>query len=363
MKKFDIAWWRTHFDEDDIASVVHSIKSECISMGKVTEEFEQKIADVLNVPYVVATSSGSTALTMALMAIGIDVGDEVIVPNRTWIATAHAPAILGAKVVLVDVLPNIPIIDASKIEEKITSRTKAIIPVSLNGRGVNMPEILKIADKHGLAVIEDAAQSFLAKEKGSYAGTMARMGCFSLSVAKLIPTGQGGFVVTSDSELYKQLKRIRTHGIDDVINCEYHQLGFNFRITDLQSSLGITQLAKASKRIAAINEIYAIYQSELSHLKHISLIPSHPSDGEIPLYIEALSEKREALINYLANKSIQTRPFYPNLDTAKYLNAVGEFPSSRIFSQQGLFLPSGPAQTHETIYRVCNEIKEFDRLC
>ena len=140
-----VPWWRTSFGEDAIAEVTRAIREECISQGPVTLEFETKLAEALDVPYVIATTSGSMSLLMALMALGIGPGDEVIIPNRTWIATAHAPKMLGATVVTVDVLSDVPIMDVSQIREKITPRTKAVIPVPLNGRAVNMDEVWMIA--------------------------------------------------------------------------------------------------------------------------------------------------------------------------------------------------------------------------
>ncbi|EMO01401.1 aminotransferase class I/II-fold pyridoxal phosphate-dependent enzyme, partial [Leptospira interrogans] len=142
-----ILWWKTSFGEEELNRIAESFRNKNISQGKVTEEFEQKLSEFLGIKYVVATSSGSAALLLSLMAIGIRPGDEVIVPNRTWIATAHAPYLLGAKIVLVDVELNRPILDVSKVEEQINSKTKAIIPVHMNGRSVHMEQLNAIAKK------------------------------------------------------------------------------------------------------------------------------------------------------------------------------------------------------------------------
>ena len=171
-----ISWWRIDFSDEDIKKITESIRNENISMGKVTEEFEKRLADALDVPFVVATTNGSIAILTALMALGIKAGDEVIVPNRTWIATANAPLMLGAKPVLVDVLPDRPVMDTSSIREKINSRTRAIIPVSLCGCAVNMEEVWQIAREHGLLVVEDAAQGLLSKYQGQYIGTESDAG-------------------------------------------------------------------------------------------------------------------------------------------------------------------------------------------
>jgi len=354
-----ISWWWTDFGEEDIQKVVSSLASGHISQGPVTAEFETKIAQALNVPYVVATTSGSMALLMALMALDIKRDDEVIVPNRTWIATAHAPILLGANVVLVDVLPDIPIMDVSQIRQKITSRTKAIIPVSLNGRTVAMEQVWNIADQYGLTVIEDAAQALFSKRGGKFIGTESDAGCFSLSVAKLLPTGQGGFVVTRKREVYEQLKRIRTHGVDDVINCTFHQMGFNFRFTDLQASVGLAQLNRVEERIRRLKEIYIAYEKGLQAFPFLKLIPVNISEGEIPIYIEVLCQEREKIVSFLAKEQIQARPLYPNLETAGHLGVSGEFPNAEIFGTQGLVLPCGPAQSLENINRVIDRLKVY----
>jgi len=350
MTDMDINWWRTDFTHEDIESVVESIRNENISMGKVTEKLEERLAEALDVPYVVATTSGSTAILMALMALGIKTDDEVIIPNRTWIATAHAPMMLGAKPILVDVLPDLPVMDTSKIREKITTRTKAIIPVPLNGRAVDMDEIWKIAKEYGLFVVEDSAQGLFSKYHGRYMGTLSDAGCFSFSVAKLIPTGQGGFVVTQRKEIYEKLRLIRTHGVDNVNNgSPYLRMGFNFRYTDVHASIGLVRLSKVKERIQKLEVIYEKYREGLSKIDYLKLIPVNVKDGEIPLYIEVLSKERGKLMKYLDSRGIQTRPLYPDLDSAVHLKCDYDFPNTRIFGKQGLVLPCGPDQPLENV--------------
>lgn len=354
-----ISWWRTSFGEEEIRHISQSIIDEHISQGPVTAEFEHSIANLLEVPYVVATTSGSMALLMALMAAGIGRDDEVIVPNRTWIATAHAPLFLGAKVVLVDVEPKRPIMDVTQIEQKITTRTKAIIPVHLNGRAVVIEEVNRIADAYGLRVIEDAAQAFCSRNRLGLLGCQSDAGCFSLSVAKLISTGQGGFIVTRDKQIYERLKMIRIHGVNDVINVSYTQPGFNFRFTDIQASIGIAQLKRLPERIAKVKDIYMKYQAALGEFAFLKLIPVDIATGEIPLYVEILSPQRERLVQFLAERDIQTRPFYPNLNLAAYLRNNECFPNSEVFAEQGLFLPCGPDQPLANIDRLLDALHAF----
>lgn len=355
MDKIDkINWWRTNFGEDEIKRITASIMAENISQGSITAEFEQLISQKLGVPYVVATTSGSMALLMALIVAGIKPGDEVIVPNRTWIATAHAPLLLGAKSVLVDVESERPIIDAAQIEKKITSKTKVIMPVHLNGRAADIIAINQIAKEYGLIVIEDAAQAFCSRNSTGFLGTQSFAGCFSLSVAKIISTGQGGFVVTNEKSVYEKLVSIRTQGVEDVINCKFTQPGFNFRFNDILASIGIVQIGRVNERIKKSKTIYRKYARALAKFSFLKLIPVDVATGEIPIYIEVLCPERANLMRFLQRHGVQTRPFYPDLDAVNYFKAKDYFPNSRRYGSQGLFLPSGPAQALENIdYVIC----------
>lgn len=359
MNKLTIPWWRTSFGDEEIRRITLAINDENISQGPVVAEFENLLAAYLGVPYVVATTSGSIALLMSAMAVGVGYGDEVIVPNRTWIATAHAPAILGAKVVLVDVEVDRPIIDSHKIEEAITPRTKAIMPVHMNGRSANMREINRIARKYGLKVIEDAAQALGSRNEDGLLGTQSDMGCFSLSVTKIIATGQGGFIATRDRKLYEKLVAIRTHGVGSVIDAEWTQLGFNFRFTDILASIGIAQLGYLDERIEKVKTIYLRYREGIKDLPNLSLIPVNIDGGEVPVYVEVLYKERDRFISFLAEKGIQSRPFYSDLNLASYLQEDGKFPNCDQFGKQGIYLPSGPSQSVENVERVIKVMHSF----
>ena len=356
-----IPWWRINFSEDDIDKVSESIRNEKMSMGSVTEEFEHQMGKALDVPYVVATSSGSIALLMSMMALGIKADDEVIIPNRTWIATAHAPMMLGAKPVLLDVLPDRPIMDTSLIEDKINSKTKAIIPVQLCGCAVNMGEVWEVAKEYNLSVVEDTAQALFSKYNGTYMGTQSDIGCFSMAVSKLVSTGQGGFAVTKDKQIYEQMKLIRTHGVANVnAATPFTRMGFNFRYTDIHASIGLVQLEKVNERIENLKNVYEKYKSSLSNLNFLKLIHVDIESGEIPLYVEVMVEGRERFVEYLSSNNIETRLFYPDLDSAIHLKCTGDFPNAKVFGKQGLVLPCGPDQPLENIERVCMIIKSYD---
>jgi dTDP-4-amino-4,6-dideoxygalactose transaminase len=354
-----INWWRTSFNNGEAEAITHAVGQECISQGPIVAEFERQLASYLGVPYVVATTSGSMALLLSLWSAGIGRGDEVIVPNRTWIATAHAPFLLGATVKLVDVEPERPIIDVGQIEKAITSRTRAIMPVHLCGRSADMRSINEIARRHKLVVIEDAAQAFGSRNADGFLGTQSDMGCFSLSVAKIISTGQGGFIATKSDENYRKLIAMRTHGVGDTVNADWDLPGFNFRFTDILAAVGIVQLKLLPDRIEKVKAIYQRYAEGLTGLPFISLIPVDLENGEVPVYVEALCDCRDELVAFLAAQGIQCRPFYPNLDRARYFNASVHFPKSEPFGKGGVYLPAGPDQSLENIRYVIAAFHRF----
>jgi dTDP-4-amino-4,6-dideoxygalactose transaminase len=355
----EVAWWKTNFGQSEIDLVVQAFQSKNISQGEVTKQLENELSSMLNVPYVVAVSSGSAALAMALMALGVSKGDEVIVPNRTWIATAHAVYLLGAEPVLADVEITRPIIDVNKIEKLISRNTKAIIPVHLNGRSADMGGIKRIARKYNLNVVEDAAQALGSKNSYGYLGTQSDVGCFSLSITKIISTGQGGFVVTGDEELGKKLRAIRTHGVENVTDPKKWGIpGFNFRITDIQASIGLAQISKIAKRIDRVRHIYSMYLEGLDTIMEIKPIPVSLDAGEVPIYNEFLCDDRERLIQELEKARIGVRPFLPNLALAEYLRGDDDlFPNSSRYGLRGVTLPSGPGQSIDSVEYVIDQLK------
>jgi perosamine synthetase len=359
MMENNINWWKTSFNNGEAEAITKAISNKSVSQGPVVAELEKQLGEFLGMPFVVATTSGSMALLMSCWVLGIGPGDEVIVPNRTWIATAHAAVLLGAKVVLVDVEPGRPIIDVSLIEKAITKKTKAIIPVHMCGRSADMKTINYLAQKYGIAVIEDAAQALGSRNTDGFLGTQSDLGCFSFSVAKIIATGQGGFVTTKNELLFKKLIAMRTHGVGDIVNADWDKPGFNFRFTDILAAVGIQQLNLISSRIEKAKEIYNLYENGLKGIDSIKLIKVNLEAGEVPVYIEVLCERRKELIDFLAERGIQCRPFYPNLDRATYLNIDGYFPNSEPYGRYAVYLPAGPEQDLNDIKRVIEEIILF----
>ena len=356
-----IQWWKTEFGEDAASAVSEAVRNKNISQGKITAEFEHLVSQFLEVPNVIATSSGSTALLSALMSVGVGPGDEVIVPNRTWIATGHAVHLLGAKVVIADVRPDSPVLNVSNVAELISERTRAIIPVYMNGRGVNLARLRESVNGRDIAVIEDAAQGFGSSFDSRYLGTQGDIACFSLSVAKIFSSGQGGFVVTSSKSLGEKLRNIRTHGVESTLDpVSWPMPGFNFRFTDIQASIAITQLRRVKERVRHCHEIHRIYMNRLEHLPKIEMLRAEISNGEVPIYAEALVEDRSAFIEFLKGEGIEARPFYPSLERALYFDQSygATFPNSLKYECDGVYLPSGPGRSLGDIERVADTIEK-----
>lgn len=356
---FQIPWWSTEFTSGEDLVVSEAVRNRRLSQGIITCEFESMLGVCLGVRNVIAVTSGSSALLASLLAIGIRPGDEILVPNRTWIATAHAVHLLGGIPVFVDTEVVRPIMDLTDIERRITSKTKAIIPVHMNGGAVDIATLKKLASSYDIEIIEDAAQALgSSSPHGAPLGTESLMGCFSLSVAKIISSGQGGFITTNDDELAYRLRAIRTHGVENTLSGESWRMpGFNFRFTDILASIGIVQLGLLPDRILRLKEIRRQYATELQDIPEIRLIPS--KEYEVGPYIEVLVEARSELITYLQSKSIETRPFYPDLDTASYWSSNQDCTNSKVFSSNGLYLPSGPSLSEDQIHKVTSTLREY----
>jgi len=360
-----IPFWNTEFTEAEVISVSNAIRNRKISQGELTELLEKEISELLGIKHVAMVTSGSMALTLAMMVFEIGLGDEVIIPDRTWIATAHAVINAGATPIVVDTEKDRPVMSIESMEKAISRKTKAIIPVHMNGRGVDMEQLNRIAKANNIKVVEDAAQAFMSRHKGKYLGTYGDVGCFSLSMAKLISTGQGGFLVTNSDDLNTKIRRMRTHGVSSTFEPErWNMRGGNFRYTDLQAAIGLEQIARINEKKEKCIELYLTYIQELNQLEsQITPIKVEHSKGEIPIYNEFSCDSRENLINYLKKHGIETRPFYPAISTATYIHGEKNTREERInsgkFSKTGIYMPSGPDMSLKNAIYVTKTIKKY----
>ncbi|MBS0624633.1 MAG: DegT/DnrJ/EryC1/StrS family aminotransferase [Verrucomicrobia bacterium] len=353
-----IPWWYTQLGEPEKQKLLEAFDQRRLTLSRSAQEVEQLFASLLEVPYAVLTNSGSSAILMALLSLGIEPGDEVIVPSLTWIATAQAPAILGAKVKLCDSTYEAPIIDVKKLESLVTHKTKAIIPVHLNGRECDLKAIRKIADPYGVKIIEDSCKALFSKSNEGYLGTLGDLGCFSLGMISLVSVGYGGLVVTRKKELYEKLKKIRDHGVQRDPE-DYAHLGFNFKISDLLASLAIPQLQNNKNKIQRSIQLHERYSESIKH-PDISILPIKTKAGQVPVYAEAYSERREEVIQYLQENGIQVSRYHHPMHRALYLNPEGSFPNAERFTKNSFILPSGPSQKMEDIDFVIKTLNHFD---
>jgi perosamine synthetase len=350
--------------EKEIAYVTDAVKSGWVSsLGKYIDMFEEKFAIYCGTKYAVATSNGTTALHLALVSLGITAEDEVIIPDLTFVATGSAVKYIGAKVVTVDIDEDTLCISPEAIKKAITSKTKAIIPVHLYGHPANMEEINKIAKECNLFVVEDAAEAHGAEVNGKKVGSLSDAGVFSFYGNKIITSGEGGMITTNDDKLYKKMKYLRDHAMSKEKRYWHTDVGFNYRMTNLQAALGVAQFERIDELLDKKKEIFEWYQKELKDIKGIKL--NYQASWAKNVYwmvcleLDGFTEnQRDEFIQKLKVKNIDSRPyFYPVSDMPVYKDS--NTPITHKVYQKGLNLPSYFDITKEQVDYVCISIKEL----
>lgn len=351
--------WNNEIGTEEINQFQDAIMSRNIMEGSILENFQDIIAKKLDIPYVVGTASGSAALALALMAIDLKPGEEVIVPNITFVATANAAKLLGAKVMIADVQENRPLIDIESVIRMISNKTRAVICVDLNGRIAATRGLWGELQKRGIYLIDDACQAFLSKNREGYAGTVCDLGCFSFGITKTVSTIQGGAVVTRDEKLYKKMMLMKRQGVRDVFLSEEYPLpGFNFKLPDAFAAIGVAQLKKIKQKIEHMKKIRDLYRTAFKDLSNIRWIDEE--DDELLWMNDILVESRENFMECLKAHGITSRPIGALLSTAKHFCAFEESERNATrFSKQILYLPSGPKQKLENVQRTISCIKDM----
>ena len=339
------------------------IENTAFIMGDRLVKFEQNFAESHNAKYCLGTSSGTDSLHLALMAFDIEKGDEVIVPVNTFFATAEAVSLTGATPVFVDNDPISYNIDINKIEEKITPRTKAIIPVHLYGQASNMDPIIKLARENDLIVIEDCAQAHLETYKGKPVGTFGEIGCFSFYAGKNLGAyGEGGAVITNDKKLYEKMKLLRAHG--SVLKYKHELIGHNYRLETLQAAIlnvKLQYLERWNDQRRNNAKLYAKYLAGTPNL----ILPETMDYAKHVYHLFVVRVKnRERLQDHLQNNQIFTGLHYPipnHMQIAyKFLGyKKGDFPVAEEYADEILSLPMFPELTENEIKYVCECIKQF----
>ena len=333
------------------------------SVGHFIHDFEAAFAEAAGTRHAIATNNGTTALQLALAALGVGPGDEVIVPALTYIATANAVRYCGATPVLADVEPDTMNLDPADIEHRITARTKAVLPVHLYGHPADMTAITAIAGRHGLTVIEDAAEAHGSTVNGRPVGSLGDMGVFSFFGNKIITTGEGGAVTTDDDALAGRLRLLRGQGMDPERRYWFVEVGFNYRMTNVAAAIGLAQLERFEPMLARRREIAALYTANLGDAEGISLPVERPDVRRVDWLYTVLvtgftTDQRNALIDRLREDGIETRPvFYPlHLMPPYETSPTLSFPVSERLGAEGISLPTHILLSDDEVATVCEAL-------
>ena len=355
-------------DESEKKELLSVIDSGWFTEAAKTREFEKMFANFTKSKYACAVTSGTSGLYLGLNALGIKNNDEVIVPDLTFVASPNSIKANNATPVLADVDPDTLNIDTELLERKITKKTKAIMTVNFNGRTTNMKILNEIARKNNLKLIEDAAHSLGSYYGKIHQGNLSDIGVFSFSTPKIITTGQGGMIVTNNKKLYERCMELKDFGrkIGRKKNMmsafEHHIIGQNFKFTEFQAAVGISQIKKLEKRIKIKKKMFKIYQEELKNIPEIEFIQTDLNKITPWMSDIVLKNKKEKikLIRYLNEKNIETRIFYPPIHKLKpYFTSNKKYPVSTDISDRGLWLPSSTTLTGKQLNFICKEIKNF----
>ncbi len=354
-----IPWFEPSFDQSDSDMIASIMTSTFINQGPQNKAFEKILQDYFNVNYAILTPNGTLALALSLMAAGVGHGDSVIIPDLTFIGTASAVRLTGAEVILADVTANDFTLDPDDLCRRIQPNTRAVIPVHLTGRSANMTAIKTIAKEHNLVVIEDAAEAIGAKNTDGFLGTQSTAGCFSLAPTKIITCGQGGFILTNRKEIYEQITRLKDHGRLSRASDVHPVTGFNFKVTDLQAGLAISQFAKLDTRIEHILEMDSLYQDQLANVTEIHFPARQTDAGSYLMWPDFTCSQRDELVAQLKEQGIILRPFWPPIHTQPAYADNSAFPGADFACGSACWLPSSPTLTASDITTITNAIKRF----
>ena len=357
--------------------------TECVrtgwvsSAGRFIAEFEEAWARYCGRRYGVAVSNGSAALQAAVAALSLEPGDEVILPTFTIVSCVTAVLAAGAVPVLVDSDPRTWTMDVEQLASRVTARTRAVMPVHIYGHPVDLDPVLELAERHGIAVVEDAAEAhgaeYLSRRDGASAswrrcGSFGVLSCFSFYANKLVTTGEGGMVVTDDDALAERLRSLRNLGFQPGRRFYHEELGFNFRLTNVQAALGLAQLERMDEIVRRKRDVAAAYTARLESIQGLQLPPQEPWARSVFWMYGVVVDKATgldaaALAERLGERGVETRPFFLGMHEQPALHRLGLFrdeshPVAERLARQGLYLPSGLALTDEQVETVCTAVRE-----
>ncbi len=359
--------------EEEISGIKEVLESGFLVQGEKVEEFERLVADYVGTKHAIAVTSGTSALHLSLIALGIKKGDEVIVPDYTFPATANVVELVGAKPILVDININTFNVDVNKIHDNISKKTKAIIPVHLFGQSADMDPLIEIANIHNLRIIEDAACALGSEYKNRRCGGLGDIGCFSLHPRKAITTGEGGIVVTNDEQVARALRIWRNHGIvNNHGKYDFILPGFNYRMTNFQGAIGIAQMQKLDVIISKKINLAKKYDQLLKKLNYIKTpITTKEASHVYQSYIVILDGEieRDSLILELKARGIETAIGTYALHMLSYYRKkygykLDDFPNAKLAFENSIALPLHSRMSEGDIEFVVETIQDIvnDRL-
>lgn len=357
-----------------IGDTERALVAECLSSGWISsagrfiDEFEAGWAGYCGRSHGVAVSSGTAALELAVAALGLGPGDEVILPTFTIISCATAVWRSGATPVLVDCDPETFCMDVSQLESKATARTRAIMPTHIYGHPVDMGPVLDFANRHGIMVIEDAAEAHAAEYKGRRCGSFGQVSCFSFYANKVITTGEGGMILTDDPDVAGRCVGLRNLCFRPERRFYHTDLGLNYRLTNVQAAIGVGQLRDIDNRVARKRRLAARYHTQLSGIEGLQLpVERDWAKNVYWMYAVVLDESRgdaSSFARRLAQKGVDTRPFFLGMHEQPVFRRMGWFesdshPVAERLARQGLYLPSSTGLSDANCDRVCETVRSL----
>lgn len=357
--------YRPSLKGNELRYVSDCIESTWISSkGKYTDAFEEKFADYIHVAYATSVCNGTVALHLALLALGIQYGDEVIVPSFTYIASVNAIAYVGATPVFVDSLPQTWQLDCTDVERKITSKTKAIIAPHLYGHPCEMDSLLEICSKYGLYLVEDCAEAIGSRYKERFPGTIGDIAAFSFFGNKTITTGEGGMLTTNTKTLFEKAKKLKNQGLSD-IEYWHDTIGYNYRMTNICAAIGVAQLERIDEIMLGKLRIASIYRKVFENTP----VEFHgQAENVLNSYwmcsiLIPDANQRNGLREFLRQSGIETRPLFPPVHTMPmYRKFTSEIlPVATDISRRGINLPSYPDLTDDDVCYIANLVVKFLR--
>jgi perosamine synthetase len=376
LPSWKVPLYKIYWDEEDVNRVTELIRQGMFwAIGPNIEKFEKTLADRIGKKYALAFNSGTSALHAVLLAYGIGEGDEVIVPSFTFIATANSPLFVNAKPIFADIEAETFGLDPESVKEKITAKTKAVMPIDCGGLSCQIRELKEIAEDHKLLLIEDAAESLGARVYGKPVGSFGDVAMFSFCGNKVITTGEGGMLVTDQRDVYERLKLIRSHGRLETENyfasakvMDYICLGYNWRMSNVTAALGISQLEKLDKVVEMRRRNAAYMSGPLSKLSEIE--PPNTPKGFFHVYqmytvkVRDGEKTRDGLKGYLGDKGVMTKVYFSPVHLTSFYREKfgfqgGELPITEKISKQVLTLPMYASLTKDEMKYVIESVKSF----